>query len=91
MEVSRETLIARHFPDVERVHAYAKFLETAGIERGLIGPREADRIWERHILNCLPVTTLFTEGATVFDIGSGAGLPGSSYRLSPPRFKGNPD
>ena len=87
MEVSRETLIARHFPDVERVHAYAKFLETAGIERGLIGPREADRIWERHILNCLPVTTLFTEGATVFDIGSGAGLPGIVIALARPDLK----
>ena len=86
-EVSRETLIARHFPDVERVHAYAKFLETAGIERGLIGPREADRIWERHIFNCLPVTTLFTEGATVFDIGSGAGLPGIVIALARPDLK----
>jgi 16S rRNA (guanine527-N7)-methyltransferase len=62
MEVSRETLIARHFPDGERIRAYANFLETAGIERGLIGPREADRIWERHIFNCLPVTTLFLKG-----------------------------
>ena len=87
MAVSRETLIARHFPDVERVHAYARFLETAGIERGLIGPREADRIWERHILNCLPVTTLFTEGATVFDIGSGAGLPGIVIALARPDLK----
>jgi len=74
--VSRETLIARHFPKDKRIRAYAEFLKTQGIERGLIGPREADRIWERHIFNCLPVTTLFTEGATVFDIGSGAGLPG---------------
>jgi 16S rRNA (guanine527-N7)-methyltransferase len=87
VQVSRETLIARHFPDVERVHAYAKFLETAGIERGLIGPREADRIWERHIFNCLPVTTLFTEGATVFDIGSGAGLPGIVIALARPDLK----
>lgn len=87
MEVSRETLIARHFPDVERVHAYAKFLETTGIERGLIGPREAERIWERHIFNCLPVTTLFTEGATVFDIGSGAGLPGIVIALARPDLK----
>jgi len=87
MEVSRETLIARHFPDIDRVHSYAKFLQGAGIERGLIGPREADRIWERHIFNCLPVTTLFAEGATVFDIGSGAGLPGVVIALARPDLK----
>lgn len=87
MQVSRETLIARYFPDVDRIHAYAKFLESAGIERGLIGPREAERIWERHIFNCLPLTTLFTEGATVFDIGSGAGLPGIVIALARPDLK----
>ena len=61
MQVSRETLIERYFPDIERVHAYAAFLESAGIERGLIGPREAEKIWDRHIFNCLPVTTLLKE------------------------------
>ncbi len=82
--VSRETLIARHFPEDKRIRAYAEFLKTQGIERGLIGPREADRIWERHILNCLPITTLFTKRATVFDIGSGAGLPGIVIALARP-------
>ena len=54
MQVSRETLIERYFPDIDRVHAYAAFLESAGIERGLIGPREADKIWDRHILTACP-------------------------------------
>ena len=83
-EVSRETLISRHFPEDQRIRAYAEFLKTQGIERGLIGPREADRIWERHIFNCLPVTTLLSKGATVFDIGSGAGLPGIVIALARP-------
>lgn len=87
MEVSRETLITRYFPDIDRVHAYANFLKTSGIERGLVGPRETERIWERHIFNCLPVTTLFSEGATVFDIGSGAGLPGIVIALARPDLK----
>jgi 16S rRNA (guanine527-N7)-methyltransferase len=59
--VSRETLISRHFPEDKRTRAYAEFLKIQGIERGLIGPREADRIWERHIFNCLPITTLFSK------------------------------
>jgi 16S rRNA (guanine527-N7)-methyltransferase len=82
--VSRETLISRYFPEDKRIRAYADFLKTQGIERGLIGPREADRIWERHIFNCLPITTLFSKGATVFDIGSGAGLPGIVIALARP-------
>jgi 16S rRNA (guanine527-N7)-methyltransferase len=77
-------LISRYFPEDKRIHAYAEFLKNQGIERGLVGPREADRIWERHIFNCLPVTTLFTKGATVFDIGSGAGLPGIVIALARP-------
>ena len=31
---------------------YAALLATEGVVRGLIGPREAPRLWERHLLNC---------------------------------------
>ena len=84
MEVSRETLIERYFPDSARIHAYAELLAGPGIERGLIGPREADRIWERHIFNCLPITQLLKEGSILFDVGSGAGLPGIVIALARP-------
>jgi len=89
-EVSRETpleetLIAKYFPGQEgAIKAFAKFLTGAGIERGLIGPREGERIWERHIFNCLPVTQLLPKGASLFDIGSGAGLPGIVIALARP-------
>ena len=91
--VSRETLadstlIAKYFPGQEDgIRAYAEFLTTAGIERGLIGPREGERIWERHIFNCLPVTQLLPQGASLFDIGSGAGLPGIVIALARPDLK----
>jgi 16S rRNA (guanine527-N7)-methyltransferase len=87
-QVSRETTITKYFPGQEEaIRAYAEFLITAGIERGLIGPREGERIWERHIFNCLPITQLLPQGASLFDIGSGAGLPGIVIALARPDLK----
>jgi len=83
--VPRETLIAKYFPGQEgSIQAFAEFLTSAGIKRGLIGPREGERIWDRHIFNCLPVTQLLPNGASLFDIGSGAGLPGIVIALARP-------
>jgi len=83
--LTRETLIAKYFPGQEgAIAAFADFLVGAGIERGLIGPREGERIWDRHIFNCLPVTQLIPVGASLFDIGSGAGLPGVVIALARP-------
>jgi 16S rRNA (guanine527-N7)-methyltransferase len=56
--------------------AYAGWLADAGVVRGLIGPREVPRLWERHLLNCAVVSDAIPSGASVADIGSGAGLPG---------------
>jgi 16S rRNA (guanine527-N7)-methyltransferase len=55
---------------------YAALLTGPGVERGLIGPGEAGRIWDRHLLNCAAVAELVPDGSTVADLGSGAGLPG---------------
>jgi 16S rRNA (guanine527-N7)-methyltransferase len=55
---------------------YAELLAGPGVERGLLGPREAGRLWERHLLNCAGLAELLAPGAQVLDAGSGAGLPG---------------
>jgi 16S rRNA (guanine527-N7)-methyltransferase len=55
---------------------YAELLATDGVVRGLIGPREAPRIWDRHLINCAVLSEMIGIGASVIDVGSGAGLPG---------------
>lgn len=63
---------------------YVAHLADSGIERGLIGPREVPRLWDRHVLNCAVVAELMSKGAKVADVGSGAGLPGLCLALARP-------
>lgn len=92
-DVSRETPPA---PDLARgvfadridvAQAFAGLLATEGTLRGLIGPREVPRLWERHLLNCAVVTDVLGEGAAVADIGSGAGLPGLVLAIRRPDLR----
>ena len=61
---------------LDTARRYAELLATDGVTRGLIGPRETERLWERHLLNCAVVAELLPENGSLVDIGSGAGLPG---------------
>ncbi|MER5469486.1 16S rRNA (guanine(527)-N(7))-methyltransferase RsmG [Streptomyces sp. NPDC002935] len=76
-EQAREVFGDR-FADAVR---YAELLAEAGVQRGLIGPREVPRLWERHLLNCAVLSEVVPEGVTVCDVGSGAGLPGIPLAL----------
>lgn len=89
-DVSRET-IERILPPTarpEQLQRYHDILALDGVARGLIGPREAPRLWDRHIGNAawvvLPGTGLVPEGASVADVGSGAGLPGLVWAIVRP-------
>lgn len=66
---------------------YCVALAGSGVERGLIGPREVPRLWDRHILNCAVIGELIPEGASVVDIGSGAGLPGIPLAIARPDLR----
>jgi 16S rRNA (guanine527-N7)-methyltransferase len=84
--VSRETPGAVEYfgTDLTPINRYVDLLASRGIERGLIGPRETPRLWDRHILNCAVVTPRIPSGATVADVGSGAGLPGLVWAIARP-------
>lgn len=69
---------------IDAAGRYAEILAGAGVERGLLGPREVERLWDRHILNCAVVGELLVPGERVADIGSGAGLPGIPLALARP-------
>ncbi len=66
------------------IERYAAVLADDGVVRGLIGPREAPRLWERHLLNCAVLAQALPRAGTVCDIGSGAGLPGLVLAIARP-------
>jgi 16S rRNA (guanine527-N7)-methyltransferase len=84
LEPAIQAVFRGNVPIALRYHAT---LATAGVERGLIGPREAERLWERHLLNCAVIGEMITEQATVVDVGSGAGLPGIPLAIARPDLR----
>lgn len=69
--------MAEAFPDsAHLLDQYVSILGGRGLEWGLLGPREGDRLWSRHVSNSLALVDLLSEGIDLADIGSGAGLPG---------------
>jgi 16S rRNA (guanine527-N7)-methyltransferase len=89
--VSRETsgeLPPWLSPAKGKLERYQEILAGPGLDRGLMGPREMPRLWNRHILNCAvvadPELGLIPQGALVADVGSGAGLPGLVWAITRP-------
>lgn len=76
-----QALFGERLPEVQR---YTEILAGAGVERGLIGPREIERLWDRHVLNSAAIAELLSPHERLADIGSGAGLPGIPLALARP-------
>jgi 16S rRNA (guanine527-N7)-methyltransferase len=69
---------------LDQARRYAELLATDGLTRGLLGPREGERLWDRHLLNSAALAALVPDAARVVDVGSGAGLPGIPLALARP-------
>lgn len=93
VDVSRETppdpdpaVVSQVFAPgrIDVLQRYAALLASEGVLRGLIGPREVPRLWDRHLVNSGLLAPLVPEGSRVADLGSGAGLPGLVLALARP-------
>jgi 16S rRNA (guanine527-N7)-methyltransferase len=74
-------------PRLELAQTYAELLAGEGVERGLLGPREVGRLWDRHLLNSAVIAELLGAGERIVDLGSGAGLPGLPLAIARPDLR----
>lgn len=71
----------------DKASQYVDILASRGVDWGLIGPREVERLWPRHLVNSIAISSLVPEGARVIDVGSGAGLPGIPLAIARPDLR----
>ena len=83
-EAEPESAKAIFGPQIDQARAFAQKLANDSDDLGLLGPRELDKLWSRHILNSAVVAETVKTGDLVADVGSGAGLPGIPMAITLP-------
>lgn len=85
VESAAESALSSLYPHASKdLKRYVDILSNRGITWGLLGPREGDKLWARHVANSIALVDVVPEGVCVADIGSGAGLPGIPLALARP-------
>lgn len=85
VEAEARTALQNRFPEsAELLDRYVAILRGKGLEWGLLGPREGDKLWSRHVSNSLSLVDLIGQGLDLADVGSGAGLPGVALAIVRP-------
>jgi 16S rRNA (guanine527-N7)-methyltransferase len=83
-EAEPDSVKAIFGPQIDKARAFAQKLANDSDDLGLLGPRELDKLWSRHILNSAVVAETVKAGDLVADVGSGAGLPGIPMAIALP-------
>ncbi|MGH2764954.1 MAG: 16S rRNA (guanine(527)-N(7))-methyltransferase RsmG [Actinomycetota bacterium] len=66
-----------HVAGAGRLQAFAGLLGGRAVSLGLVAESDRDRVYERHVLDCLRAVPAFRpRDLSAYDLGSGAGLPG---------------
>ena len=84
---ARSALSSLYPQAAKQLNRYVDILLDEGITWGLLGPREGERVWTRHIANSIALVDAIPEGLHVADVGSGAGLPGIPLALVRPDLR----
>lgn len=88
VEAAARLALHARFPDAaDQLDRYVAILRGKGIEWGLLGPREGDKLWSRHVSNSLALVDSLGQGIDVADVGSGAGLPGIPLAIVRPDLR----
>lgn len=86
-ETPSDLVLSFFGPSSDKVVEYAELLANEGELRGLIGPRETERLWSRHIVNSGALLPFLPDKGTLIDVGSGAGLPGIVIAAARPELQ----
>jgi 16S rRNA (guanine527-N7)-methyltransferase len=69
---------------LDRLTTYLDLLSKHALSAGMVAPSDADRLWERHIVDSLRAVPLLGGAHDLVDLGSGAGLPGVPLAVALP-------